>query len=169
MRLLLVALSSLILMSSMMSSIAYAQAKVGYVDLRRVVTDSRKGKAAFAAVESQFGPRGKTLENKRKSLEAMAQDFIKNAAVMNEASRKQKAEQIDRMKKDFTRSLEDFQYELKKKDFELSQSILEDIEGILKSIGQSGGFTVILESSALVYGSPAADITDQVIKAYDAK
>ncbi len=166
MRLFLVVLSTLILMSSM----AYAQAtKIGYVDLRRVVTDSRKGKAAFAAVESQFGPRGKTLENKRKSLEAMEQDFIKNAAVMNEASRKQKAEQIDRMKKDFTRSLEDFQYELKKKDFELSQTILEDIEGILKSIGQSGGYTVILESSSLVYGSTGADITDQVIKAYDAQ
>ena len=167
MRLSLAILSTLLLL---LPSIAYAQdVKVGYVDLRRVVTDSKKGKAAFAAVESQFGPRGKTLENKRKSLEAMEQDFIKNAAVMNEASRKQKAEQIDRMKKDFTRSLEDFQYELKKKDFELSQKILEDIEGILKSIGQSGGYTVILESSSLVYGSPAADITDRVIQAYDAK
>ena len=166
MRLFLVVLSSLLLMSSL----AYAQAqKIGYVDLRRVVTDSKKGKAAFAAVESQFGPRGKALESKRKSLEAMEQDFIKNAAVMNEASRKQKAEQIDRQKKDFTRSLEDFQYELKKKDFELSQSILKDIEGILQSIGQSGGYTVILESGGLVYGSPSSDITDQVIQAYDAK
>jgi len=166
MRLCLVVLSSLLLLSSL----AYAQdTKIGYVDLRRVVTDSKKGKSAFSAVESQFGPRGKTLENKRKQLEAMEQDFIKNAAVMNEASRKQKAEQIDRMKKDFTRSLEDFQYELKKKDFELSQNILEEIEGILKSIGQSGGYTMILESSGLVYGSPAADITDRVIQAYDAK
>jgi len=166
MRLFFVVLSSLLLMSSF----AYAQgSKVGYVDLRRVVTDSRKGKAAFAAVESQFGPRGKSLENKRKQLEAMERDFIKNAAVMNEASRKQKAEQIDRSKKDFTRSLEDFQYELKKKDFELSQSILKDIEGILKSIGQSEAYTVILESGALVYGSPSGDITDRVIKAYDAK
>ena len=166
MRLLLVVLSSLLLMSSF----AYAQgSKVGYVDLRRVVTDSKKGKAAFAAVESQFGPRGKALENKRKQLEALEQDFIKNAAVMNEASRKQKVEQIDRLKKDFTRSLEDFQYELKKKDFELSQSILKDIEGILKSIGQSEAYTVILESGGLVYGSPTADITDRVIKAHDAK
>lgn len=166
MRLFLVVLSSLLLMSSF----AYAQgSKVGYVDLRRVVTDSKKGKAAFAAVESQFGPRGKALENKRKQLEALEQDFIKNAAVMNEASRKQKVEQIDRLKKDFTRSLEDFQYELKKKDFELSQSILKDIEGILKSIGQSEAYTAILESGGLVYGSPTADITDRVIKAYDAK
>ena len=166
MRLFFVVLSSLLLMSSF----AYAQgSKIGYVDLRRVVTDSRKGKAAFSAVESQFGPRGKSLENKRKQLEAMEQDFIKNAAVMNEASRKQKAEQIDRSKKDFTRSLEDFQYELKKKDFELSQNILKDIEGILQSIGQSEAYTVILESGGLVYGSPSADITDRVIKAYDAK
>ena len=166
MRLFLVVLSSLLLMSSF----AYAQgSKVGYVDLRRVVTDSKKGKAAFAAVESQFGPRGKALENKRKQLEALEHDFIKNAAVMNEASRKQKVEQIDRLKKDFTRSLEDFQYELKKKDSELSQSILKDIEGILKSIGQSEAYTVILESGGLVYGSPTSDITDRVIKAYDAK
>jgi len=166
MRVLLVVMCSLIFMSSF----AYAQTtKIGVVDLRKVVTGSQKGKAAFSAVESQFGPRSKALESKKQQVEAMEQDFIKNAAVMNEDSRKQKAEQIDRMKKDFTRSLEDFQYELKKKDFELTQKIMGDLEGILKSIGQSGGYTMIIDSSVLIYYSQATDITDQVIKAYDAK
>jgi Skp family chaperone for outer membrane proteins len=73
------------------------------------------------------------------------------------------------MKKDFTRSLEDFQYELKKKDYELTQQIMGEIEGILKSIGQSGGYTMIIDSSVLIYYSQATDITNQVIQAYDAK
>ena len=166
MRVLLVVVCSLIFMSSF----AYAQTtKVGVVDLRKVVTGSQKGKAAYSSVESQYGPRAKALEAKKQQLEAMEKDFIQNAAVMNEDSRKQKAEQLDQMKKDFTRSLEDFQYELKKKDLELTQNIMGDIEGILKSIGQSGGYTLIIDSSVLIYYSQATDITDQVIKAYDAK
>jgi outer membrane protein len=166
MRVFLVVMCSLVFMSSF----AYAQTtKIGVVDLRRVVTGSKKGKSTFSAVESQFGPRSKALETKKQQLEVMEQDFIKNAAVMNEASRKQKAEQIDRMKKDFTRSLEDFQYELKKKDYELTQQIMGEIEGILKSIGQSGGYTMIIDSSVLIYYSQATDITNQVIQAYDAK
>ena len=135
MRLLLVVLSSLLLMSSF----AYAQTtKIGVVDLRRVVTDSKKGKSTTAAVEAQFGPKSKALESKRIQVEALERDFIKNAAVMNEASRKQKAEQIERQK-------------------------------ILKSIGQAGGYTVIVDTSVLIFYSPTTDITDQVIQAYDAK
>lgn len=170
MRLFLVVLCLVVFMSGFMSSMAYAQgSKIGVVDFRRVVVGSAKGKATTAAIESQFGPRSKALEAKRKQLEAMEQDFIKNAAVMNETSRQQKAEQIDKMKKDLTRSAEDFQYELKKKDYELTQQILGEIEGIVKSIGQSGGYTMIVDSTVLMYASPSADLTDQVIKAYDAK
>ena len=166
MRLFLVVLCSMIFMSSL----AYAQgSKIGVVDFRRVVTGSVKGKATYAAVESQFGPKSKTIEAKRKQVEAMEQDYVKNAAVMNETSRQQKAEQIDKMKKDLTRSAEDFQYELKKKDYELTQNILGDIEGIVKSIGQSGGYTLIVDSTVLMYANPSADLTDQIIKAYDAK
>lgn len=166
MRLFLVVLCSIIFMSSL----AYAQgSKIGVVDFRRVVVGSAKGKATTASIESQFGPRSKALESKRRQLEAMEQDFIKNTAVMNETSRQQKAEQIDKMKKDLTRSAEDFQYELKKKDYELTQQILGEIEGIVKSIGQSGGYTIIVDSTVLMFASPSADLTDQVIKAYDAK
>lgn len=166
MRLLLVVLSSLVLMSSF----AYAQTtKIGVVDLRRVVTDSKKGKSTTAAVEAQFGPKSKVLESKRIQVEAMERDFIKNAAVMNEASRKQKAEKIERQKKDLTRSLEDFQYEFRKKDYELTQKIMGEIQKILKSIGQAGGYTVIVDTSVLIFYSPTTDITDQVIQAYDAK
>ena len=49
MRVFLVVMCSLIFMSSF----AYAQTtKIGVVDLRRVVTGSKKGKSTFSAVES---------------------------------------------------------------------------------------------------------------------
>lgn len=166
MRLLLVVLSSLLLMSSF----AYAQTtKIGVVDYRRVLTDSKKGKSTTAAVEAQFGPKSKALESKRIQVEAMERDFSKNVGIMNVVSRKQKAEQIERQKKDLTRSLEDFQYEFRKKDSELTQEIMGEIQKILKSIGQAGGYTVIVDTSVLIFYSPTIDITDQVIQAYDAK
>ena len=101
----------------------------------------------------------------------MKQDFIKNSAVMNETTRKQKAEQIDTKEKDLNRTREDFREELQRKDLELTQKILKDIEGILKQIGQSEGYDIIFErtEAGIIFASPASDITNKVIQAYDAK
>jgi outer membrane protein len=90
---------------------------------------------------------------------------------MNETTRKQKAEQIDALDKDLQRSRSDFRDELQKRDYELLEKILKDLDGILQSIGTSGGYTLIIEKTegGVIFSNPSIDITQQVIQAYDAK
>lgn len=154
------------------SGAAYAQSpKIGYIDLQRVIRDSKAGKAARADFEREFQQKKNVIEQKKRQLDSLKQEFVNNAQVMNESARKQKAEQIENLEKEFNRTRSDFRDDLQKRDLELTQKILQDIEGIIKQIGKSGGYTLILEKTeaGVVYAVDTVDVTDQVIQAYDKK
>ena len=165
-------ISFTIFLTVLFVAVASAQeTKVGYIDLQRVIRDSKAGKAAKASFEKEFQQKKVIIESKKRNVDSLREDFIKNAQVMSESARKQKAEDIDKKEKDLLRTQEDFKEELQKKDFELTQKILRDIEGILKQIGDSGDYAIIIEKieGGVVYSSKSADVTDLVIQAYDAK
>jgi outer membrane protein len=144
--------------------------KIGVIDLQMVISNSRAGKAAKSAFEAEFKQKQQIIESKSKQLDAMKNEFIQNGPVMNEATRKQKADQIDMLDKELQRSRADFRDELQKRDYELLGKILKDLDGILQNIGKSEGFTIIIEKTeaGVIYEAPTVDITQQVIKAYDA-
>ena len=73
--------------------------KIGYIDLQAVVRDSKAGKAAKVSFENEFKTKRDIIEQKTRALENMKQDFIKNSSVMNETTRGQKADQIDKKEK----------------------------------------------------------------------
>jgi outer membrane protein len=167
MRLLLLAFG-LLLLTPVLS---YSQEnKIGIIDLQMVIANSRAGKAAKAAFEAEFKQKQQIIESKSSQLESMKNEFIQNGPVMNEATRKQKADEIDRLDKDLQRSRADFRDELQKRDYELLEKILKDLDGILQSIGKSGGYTLIIEKTegGVIYSIPSIDITQKVIQAYDA-
>ncbi len=152
--------------------VSYSQAnKIGVIDLQMVIANSKAGKAAKSAFEAEFKQKQQIIESKNAQLEALKNEFIQSGPVMNETTRKQKAEQIDRLDKDLQRSRADFRDELQKRDYELLEKILKDLDGILQSIGASDGYTIIIEKTegGVIFSLPSIDITQKVIQAYDAK
>ena len=163
---------SLIVLSVLLfvSGAAYAQSiKIGFIDIQRVIRDSKAGKVAKASFESEIKRKQQIIESKRAQLERLRNEFIQNGPEMNDTTRLQKAEEIEKLDKELNRTRADFRDDLQKRDFELMQSIVKDLETVLQSIGKAGGYTVILSSDALVYGQPSIDVTQQVVQAYDAK
>ncbi len=166
--------SSLIILGLFLLMPVFANAqenKIGIIDLQLVIANSKAGKAAKTSFEGEFKQKQQIIESKRAQLERMKNEFIQNGPVMNEATRKQKAEQIEQLDKELQRSRADFRDELQKRDFELLEKILKDLDGILQSIGQSEGYTLIVEKTegGVIYASPTIDITQKVIQAYDAR
>ncbi len=171
MKIVLVMLVSLILGASGLSYAQSATGKVGYVDLQRVIRDSQAGRSAKAAFEKEFQDKRRIIEQRTTDLNRMKQDFISKAPVMDENARKQKAEELDKMEKDLNRTRDDFRDELQKRDFELTQRILTELESVVQQIGDSEGYTLIVEKTegGVIYAAKGADLTDKIIQAYDTK
>jgi outer membrane protein len=155
------------------SGLLFAQSagKIGYIDLQRVIRESQAGKAARAAFESEFQQKKSIIEQKKKQLDSMKQEFLSKASVMDQKARAQKAEEIDKLEKELNRKRDDFRDELQKRDFELTQKILTELESVIKEVGSSQGYALIFEKTeaGIVYAANGVDLTDKVIEAYDNK
>jgi outer membrane protein len=109
------------------------------------------------------------LNSKVGELEKLREELDKKGALLSAAARKEKQETLERKLRDFQRLKDDSERELAKKEQELSNKFLADIVGVVERIGKQRGFLMIVEKvrGGVIYGAPDADLTDEVIKAFD--
>jgi outer membrane protein len=149
---------------------AAAQAtKIGVVDVGRILAKSQAGVAAREQLEREKATMQKEVDNRRKELEALKDELEKKGPLMTADARSQKQDVFDRKRRDATRMVDDFQKELEKKERELLQKVLQDVSGVIERIGKDKKYYLIVEKrgSAVVFASPDADVTEEIIKAYD--
>jgi outer membrane protein len=150
---------------------AWAEFKIGIVDLQRALNESSAGKKAKEQFKVEFDKMQGSLKGEKDRLDRMKDDLEKQSVVLKEDERKNKAEEFERRRRDLRRKLEDSDAELRKKDQELTGDILKDLAEVIQQIGERDGYTVILEnsSSSVLYGSKSIDMTDEVIRSFDAR
>jgi outer membrane protein len=73
--------------------------------------------------------------------------------------------------RDFQRWGEDVQNELNQRRAEMERSIFIGLQKVIQKVGADGGYTLILEKNETIvlFISKSTDITDLVIKAFDAQ
>jgi outer membrane protein len=150
---------------------AAAQLKVGLVDVQRALNESQAGKKAKDQFKVEFDRMQNSLKGEKDRLDRLKDDLEKKSVVLKESERKTMADDFEAKKRDLRRKLEDSDAELRKKDSELTGDILKQLAEVIQQIGEREGYTMILESSSspVLYGSKSIDLTDEVIRTYDAK
>ena len=83
--------------------------------------------------------------------------------------RADKEKQYQTKLKDYQRAANDFETELRQKDMEFTSKILKDLEEIIRKLGETEKYSLILEKSqaGILYATPAIDITDKVIASFN--
>jgi outer membrane protein len=153
----------------MASPLAYAQAiKVGVFDVGRVFTESKR----WAKERDAFAKRGKALEEalqkKAAELKAFRESYEKKAGMLSEQARKEKEREYQQKARELERTSEDAKSEMQQLDKESSTKFNKSLMAVLRKLGQDEKYTLILEIAVVPYASKEIDITDQVLKAFDA-
>jgi Skp family chaperone for outer membrane proteins len=151
------------------SPLAYAQAiKIGYFDGERVFAESKRCAKEREAYDKKEKEWQQSLEKKTAEVKALEESLRKKAGMLSEQARKamerdyqQKAIELDRIKQDAGD-------ELKPMYQTMMGRFSKNIRMVLKKLGQEEKYTIILEAGLVLYASKEIDITDQVIKAFDA-
>jgi outer membrane protein len=148
---------------------ATAAARVGFVDVQRVLARSAAGVSAREQLEREKAVMQKEMDARRQELEKMRDEIDKKGALMTADSRREKQDQFERKRRDAARMADDFQKELEKKEQGLLQKVLLDVQGVVDRVGKQRGFHMVVERqrAGVIYAAPEADLTDEVIRAYD--
>lgn len=152
-------------------SLAAADVKIGYVDLQRALNESAAGKKAKDDFRGQVERLENQLKGKKEELDKLKSDLETKGTVMADGQRKKLETEFEQKRLDLKRRFEDSQQELQKKDQELTGKIIQDLQGIIKEVGDRDGYTLILElgSSPVLYYKKSSDITDDVLSVYNSR
>jgi len=148
---------------------AVSATKIGFVDVQRVLARSVAGVSAREQLEKEKGTMQREMDGKRQELEKLRDELEKKGALLTPEARREKQDAFERKRRDAARLADDFQKELEKKEQGLLQKVLQDISGVIERFGKERGYFLIVErrGAVVLYGAAEADVTDDVIRAYD--
>lgn len=148
-----------------------AEGKMGYVDLQKALNLSETGKSAKESIQKKVKEHEGAIDARQKELKKLKDELEKQAILLSDEARGAKERDYQQKLKDFQRYTKDIQEELQQKDADFTRQILEELFKVIKEIGEKEGYTMIFEQSesSLLYADDKSDLTDKVIKAYDAK
>jgi outer membrane protein len=143
--------------------------KIGYIDVQRVLARSAAGVAAREQLEKERATIQKDMDGRRQELEKLRDEIEKKGALMTADARRDKQEQFERKRRDAARAADDYQKELEKKEGQLLQKVLQEVGGVIEKVGKEKNYYMIVEkrNAGVLYAATDADLTDEVIRAYD--
>jgi len=143
--------------------------RIAFIDVQRVLARSASGVAAREQLEREKATMQREMDAKRQELEKLREELEKKGALLTPEIRRDKQDQFERKRRDAARLADDFQKELERKESTLLQKVLQEVSGIIEKIGKERGYYLIVEKrgAGVIYASTEADLTDEIIRAYD--
>lgn len=143
---------------------AFAQgAKIAYVDAQILIEQAPQSQKVERELEEEFSDRQRALRDRLEKLRADQEDFEKNALLLSEAERTEKAIALQKDQREMQRAERDFREDLDTQR-RLRISELESIiSEVVLEISKQGGYDLVVQQA--VYASSEIDITGQVLEA----
>jgi outer membrane protein len=145
---------------------AAAQAKVAIINLQRAVVETAEIKKAQAELEAKYKPRTSELEKMQKELQDIQAQLQGGKVTPQQEQELQMRGQ--RRQREAQRMTEDLQGDVDRERNEILQKAGQRMNEIVKKIAEAQGADVVVDVTNTVYFKPALEITNEVIKAYDA-
>ena len=145
-------------------------AKIGSVDIQKVLVLSAAGKEA----KEQLAAKGNKYEAEKNSreeeLRKLKGELEKQSVLLSEDSRKTKEQLFMQKRKELDRFLKDAQEDLQAKNDELTGKLVEEIVKLIQDYGKQHGYSYIfVKNDSMVYMDQKADLTDEILKEFNGK
>ena len=144
--------------------------KYAYIRIDRIAAESSAGKSLNDRVKALNDQKVRELNDKNKALQAAQQKLDQGGSVLNDAARAQLSADIDRQQRDIQRFTEDAQQDVQNLQQQLQEDFQKKLTPVISKVAQEKQLHMIFSvtDSGLVWGDPALDLTDEVIKELDA-
>jgi outer membrane protein len=153
----------------LLSAFAFSEIKIGVINPQKIMDNTKKGlevQKRLQNLQTEKRKKGQAMQEEIKKLEKE----VLSPALNNDA-RQKKTLELQEKQKALRRFAEDAQNEIRQV-YQKELAVLEkEIMPLIENLGKQRGFTIILDitTTGVAYYDQAIDITDEVIKAIDAK
>jgi len=161
----------LVLAASVLAVAASAQTiKIGVIDSQKILENSVEGKRVIAQLEEKGKSLQAELTKVADQIRQLESKLSTQRLTLTEEAAAQITTDLDRKRTDQKRMAEDASREGQELQYRLFNKVQGELIPVIEAVGKEKGLDMIfdLAKSGAVYFNPAADLTSEVIRRYDA-
>lgn len=162
-----------LLLSALLVSLAVplfaADAKLGTVDMQKVLLLSDAGKDAKEQLAIKAAKYEAEKNVKEEELKKLKGELEKQSVLLSETARVTKEKDYQQKLKEYQRFLKDAQDDLQAKNDEFTNRIVDEIVKVVQEYGKKNGYTYIfVKNEGMIYMDDKVDLTDELLKEFNA-
>lgn len=142
--------------------------KIAFVDFNKFASISKKAQEQQKKFGEMVTAKRTALENKKKELDGLQEQLQKQGPMLKEETRNAKIKEIGIKEMELKLAEKEAQNQLQNEQREAQDIFRRDITKILNQIRAEKKLSFILDSVALLSAADTLDITDEVVRVYDA-
>jgi outer membrane protein len=139
-------------------------AKIGVIDLQRVLETSNPGKAAQVEIKKQKEEMETDLKQKGAEIEQIRQRLERESMVMSKEAREEKEREVRIKLNDFKTLQKRYRSELQAIEKKLVNQLQGEVFSIVEDLGKKQGYLLIISKIGVLYSPTTIDITDKLIQ-----
>ncbi len=150
----------------------YAQeVRIGYVDLHKVMTESKAGQHTKSEIEKMIAQRRESLNREEQQLKNMQQAYDKEKLLLSDAQRQAKQKAFEEKVRAFQQARLEAQREIEQEEQEFARKVIPQIREIIRAVAQEQKLTLVFEKNEMpvLYAADGPDLTAKVIERFNAK
>lgn len=152
-----------------LTSMAFAELKIGVVDMQKALDECEAGKAAASKMEKKYKEMQEKIQKKREKLQNMQTELNSQSGVLSEQAKQNKMAEYQDKLKNLKRMIEDSNSKLKRQERSYVNRIAEELTQVVKELGKELKYDIVMEKqeAGVVHNSETVDITPIVIERYN--
>ncbi len=147
-------------------------AKVGVLNVFKAVVECAEGKKTNEDFQKKYEARRSELEAKQTEIQTLQQQLQTQSATLSDDAKAALSKSISTKSTELKRNQEDAEKEFTELRNEIFSRIGSKLAPMVQQYARENNFTMVLDSSnqtsQLFYSDPTVDITNEIIKRYDA-
>jgi outer membrane protein len=165
-----IALLALLVTFLALTGIAQESVKLGIVNSNEVIQRSTEGKAVMAQLQDKDKDNSSKLASMDEKIRDLETKLNTQRLTLTQESLLQLNSDLEKRRTERKRFAEDSLKELQELRYRLFTKVQDEVIPIIEGLGKEKNLDIIfdLANSGAVYVNPAIDLTEEVIKRYDA-
>jgi len=151
---------------------AASPSKICVINLQSAMVSTKEGQAAAETFRTKFSePKEKELQAKQAEINELTEKLQRGANTMSQTAQDDMKRTIDRKSTDYKRGVEDYQFDREEEQRKLLDDLSSKMQSVIARYAQENGCAVFLDvtnpNSGIMWISDTADVTRQIVEAYD--
>jgi len=154
------------------SSLAYAEEskQIVTVNIQEVLLNSAAGQEVKKVLEGKIAEFQEKFQKEQEEVDALRAEIETKSSVWSKEVKDEKDRDYQKRVRELQLKSEDAQYELQQLEKQVMSPVLNELQKVIKEMGEKNGYAMIIDSRAgLLYFDKTLDISEAVRKELDSR